>query len=135
MVFFQVINRFILHVPAPWTEEISRYLFVWTSFVGAAKALKSNAHVGTQVLTSRLGRKLRMVVVIFAEAVSLYLYVYIMLYIGSIWAAYGLEERCDTITWLPMFYMYFAIPFSGTLMAIFSVERLLTVATSYKGTS
>ena len=84
VVFFQVINRFILHIPAPWTEEIDRYVFVWVSFVGAAKALRDNAHVGTQVLISKLSRRIGIIVAITAEALSLYFHIYIMFYMGTI---------------------------------------------------
>ena len=40
LVFFQVANRYIIGWIVPWTEEVSRILFIWITFVGAYIALK-----------------------------------------------------------------------------------------------
>ncbi len=48
LVFFQVTNRYIIGWTVPWTEEVSRILFVWITFVGAYIALKTNAHISVQ---------------------------------------------------------------------------------------
>ena len=39
------------------SEELSRWLFVWLTFLGAVAALRSNAHLGTDMLVGRLGPK------------------------------------------------------------------------------
>jgi len=36
------------------SEEISRWLFVWVTFMGAVVALREHAHLGTDALVSRL---------------------------------------------------------------------------------
>ena len=35
-------------------EEVSRWLFVWLTFLGAIVALKEHGHLGTDMLVSRL---------------------------------------------------------------------------------
>jgi len=48
MIFFmvfQVTARFILQFPAPWTEELSRYLWIGVGFIGTAVALKNHQHI------------------------------------------------------------------------------------------
>ena len=48
MIFFmvfQVTARFILQFPAPWTEELSRYLWIGVGFIGSAVALKNHQHI------------------------------------------------------------------------------------------
>lgn len=127
IVFFQVINRFILHIPAPWTEELARYMFVWVSLVGAAKALKDNAQVRTYFLISKLPYKIGIIVALIGEVVALYFYFYIMFFVGWKWSSYGLRESCDTVPWLPMFYMYVSVPFSGVLMSLFSMNGIVDI--------
>ncbi|MDR2945904.1 MAG: TRAP transporter small permease [Candidatus Adiutrix sp.] len=51
---FQVISRLILHWPAAWTEETSRYAFIWMTFVGSAVAVKNASHVRVDVLENAL---------------------------------------------------------------------------------
>ena len=48
LVFFQVANRYIIGWIVPWTEEVSRILFIWITFVGAYIALKTNSHISVE---------------------------------------------------------------------------------------
>ena len=36
VVTLQVWYRFVLNDPLAWSEELARYLFVWSSFIGSA---------------------------------------------------------------------------------------------------
>jgi TRAP-type C4-dicarboxylate transport system permease small subunit len=39
------------------SEELSRWMFVWLTFLGAISALHHHGHLGTDLVTSRLGRR------------------------------------------------------------------------------
>lgn len=56
MVFGNVVLRYGFNSGIAVSEELSRWLFVWMTFLGALVALKENGHLGTDMLTSRLGR-------------------------------------------------------------------------------
>ncbi|MFI4982861.1 MAG: TRAP transporter small permease, partial [Nevskiales bacterium] len=34
-ISLQVLFRYVIELPLPWTEELSRYLFVWAALIGA----------------------------------------------------------------------------------------------------
>ena len=36
LVIYQVFTRYVLNSPSDFTEEIVRYLLIWTGFMGAA---------------------------------------------------------------------------------------------------
>ena len=131
MVFFQVINRFILRIPAAWTEEIGRFLFVWVSAVGIALALRKKAHVGLSMIVDSLPKGLRKIIQLIAKIIMLAFYL-IILYWGSIWSYYGLMESTNSLQWVPMFYVYIAIPFSALLLIIFSIDDLYEFIVSRK---
>jgi len=50
LVLFQVVNRYMIGWVVPWTEEVSRILFIWITFVGAYIALKANSHIAVSTL-------------------------------------------------------------------------------------
>jgi TRAP-type C4-dicarboxylate transport system permease small subunit len=56
MVFGNVVLRYVFNSGIAVSEELSRWLFVWMTFLGAVVALKENGHLGTDMLVSRLGR-------------------------------------------------------------------------------
>lgn len=54
MVFINAFARYAFSYNFPVFEELSRYLFVWVSFLGAMLAYKEGKHVGIDMLVSRL---------------------------------------------------------------------------------
>jgi TRAP-type C4-dicarboxylate transport system permease small subunit len=54
LVFTNVVLRYALNSGITVSEELSRWLFVWLTFLGAIVALNERAHLGTDMLVSRL---------------------------------------------------------------------------------
>jgi TRAP-type C4-dicarboxylate transport system permease small subunit len=54
MVFGNVVLRYGFNSGITVSEELSRWLFVWMTFLGAVVALRTHAHLGTDTLISRL---------------------------------------------------------------------------------
>ena len=54
LVFGNVVLRYGFNSSITQSEEISRWLFVWVTFMGAVVALREHAHLGTDALVSRL---------------------------------------------------------------------------------
>jgi TRAP-type C4-dicarboxylate transport system permease small subunit len=65
LVFGNVVLRYVFNSGIAVSEELSRWLFVWLTFLGAIVALREHGHLGTEALVSRfgpLGRKACLVV-------------------------------------------------------------------------
>ena len=54
LVFTNVVLRYTLNSGIAVSEELSRWLFVWLTFLGGIVALHERAHLGTDILLSRL---------------------------------------------------------------------------------
>ena len=57
LVFGNVFMRYAFNSGFTVSEELSRWLFVWVTFLGAVIALRDNAHLGTDMLVSKFGPK------------------------------------------------------------------------------
>ena len=82
LVFGNVVLRYGFNSGIAVSEELSRWLFVWITFMGAVVALREHAHLGTDVLVSRLpplGKK-----VCFAIANLAMLYVCYLVFRGGL---------------------------------------------------
>ena len=55
LVFGNVFMRYAFNSGLTVSEELSRWLFVWVTFLGAVIALRDNAHLGTDMLVSKFG--------------------------------------------------------------------------------
>ncbi|MFA9441086.1 TRAP transporter small permease [Uliginosibacterium sp. sgz301328] len=56
LVFGNVVLRYAFNSGISTSDEVSRWLFVWVTFLGATAALRDHAHLGTDVLVGRLPR-------------------------------------------------------------------------------
>ena len=55
MVFGNVVLRYGFNDGIISSEELSRYLFIWITFLGAIVTMRDNAHLGLDTLVRRLG--------------------------------------------------------------------------------
>ncbi len=72
LVFGNVFMRYAFNSGLTVSEELSRWLFVWVTFLGAVIALRDNAHLGTDMLVGKFGPKGKR----FAMGVSLLLMIW-----------------------------------------------------------
>jgi TRAP-type C4-dicarboxylate transport system permease small subunit len=73
MVFGNVVLRYGFNSGITVSEELSRWLFVWMTFLGALVALRNHGHLGTDSLVSRLPVKGRKVCLGITHLLMLYL--------------------------------------------------------------
>jgi TRAP-type transport system small permease protein len=65
LVFGNVVLRYGFNSGITVSEEVSRWLFVWLTFLGAIVAMRDHAHLGSDMLVSRLpviGKKICLVI-------------------------------------------------------------------------
>jgi TRAP-type C4-dicarboxylate transport system permease small subunit len=82
LVFGNVVLRYAFNSGITVSEEVSRWLFVWLTFLGAIVALKERGHLGSDMLVSRLpvlGKKICLIV-----GHLLMLYITWLLFSGSL---------------------------------------------------
>jgi TRAP-type transport system small permease protein len=72
MVFGNVVLRYVFNSGITFSEELSRWAFVWMTFLGAIVALRDNGHLGTDMLIGKLGPAGKKVCLALAEMGMLY---------------------------------------------------------------
>lgn len=72
MVFGNVVLRYGFNSGITFSEELSRWAFVWMTFLGAIIAIRENAHLGTDVLIGRFGPTGKKICLALAETGMLY---------------------------------------------------------------
>ena len=72
LVFGNVVLRYVFNSGITVSEEISRSLFVWMTFLGAIVALKEHGHLGTDMLVGRLGNRGKKLCLVTGQLLMLY---------------------------------------------------------------
>ena len=116
VVLLQVLMRYLFAYPNPWSEEVSRFCFIWMSLLGASLAVEHRAHFGFDQVTKALAPRAKRAVETFAGMVVL-LFSLLLMATGIALMDLTMGERSPALN-LPVALVYAAAPVSGVLMVI-----------------
>jgi len=64
VVLAQVVFRYVLSHPLPWSEELARYLMVWVACLAASEAYARGNHVGVTLIVNAVRPKQRKIMIL-----------------------------------------------------------------------
>ena len=73
MVFGNVVLRYGFNSGITVSEEVSRWLFIWMTFLGAVVALREHGHLGVDMVVQRLPRAGKKACLLSGHVVMLYI--------------------------------------------------------------
>lgn len=115
-VFLQVLFRFILNQPLAWTEELARYCLIWITFLGAAFAMSTKAHIGMEVFVNLFAIPIRKVLYVIATIATLAFFL-LMVIEGYDLATRSMSQLSPVLR-IPMGAIYSIIPLSGCILIV-----------------
>jgi TRAP-type C4-dicarboxylate transport system permease small subunit len=125
LVNMQIVCRFVLSVSVPWTEEVSRLLFIWLAYLGAAIGLREGTMIVIDTLPELLGPRARAwlapLVRIVSVAVILFMFAASIPLVRSVWST-----TLPTVDWISNGWAYLAFTVSFALMLVHSIVPLLS---------
>ena len=119
-VCWQVVTRFVLKNPSTVTEEILRYLLVWTTMVGGAYAYGRRKHLSINMLAKKLPARGQKVLDIFVQAVVIAFCVVVMI-VGDLRLVETTFNQISSALHLPMPYVYASILVGGVLIIFYAI--------------
>lgn len=123
-VVWQVFTREVMQSPAAWTEELAKYVFVWTSLIGAALVFSERGHIAVTFVVERLPRPVRMGVAVVIQLVILFFALAVLVYGGILAAQNSWSQQ---LTALPgtIGQAYLVLPLAGVLIALIAVLHIV----------
>lgn len=120
-IFIQVISRYVFGNAFTWTEELSRYMFIWLIYLAIGIGFRENRHISIDVVVDALPEKMRKIVkqvnYIFLFALSCFF----------VWEGYVLVVQMQMFgqvsanMQIPMWLVYLSLPVGF----VFTAVRLL----------
>lgn len=124
VVIVQVFLRYVLQQDWRGSDEYVRIMLLWVIFLGAAVATNRVAHLGVNILASRLPKRVVRILDITTHLIICGVAV-VMIYQGVIIADRGFENTF-TMSGVPVGYQYIALPISGVLILLYALNNLIT---------
>jgi C4-dicarboxylate transporter, DctQ subunit len=116
IVMLQIIFRFVIFIPLPWSEELARYLMIWTGMVGSFVALQEGRHIGVTLVVDRLPPRAAAWAAVIVQLVTI-LFLFIVAKQGLALTLVNLSQLSPAMR-IPMFYPYLAVPVGAALMIV-----------------
>lgn len=124
LVVWQVFTRYILNDPSIFTEELVRFILIWTSFLGAAYAFGTRQHMALIFLKEGTKGVAKKSIYVFIDFVVLILAALVLIKGG-----YNLASSVMTIKTpilgIPKGLVYMIGPISGVIITIYQIINII----------
>ena len=114
-------------VSLSWSEEATRFLLIWTTFLGATCVYRHNGNIAITIVQGLFPLGLRKWLRVAVHAVCLALFC-VLFYYGSLYC--GRQVRMAAAIPIRMKYVYMCLPIS---MIIMSVHAIVMLAEAWRG--
>ncbi len=118
----EVFCRYVLNSSIYFSEELSRFCFIWAGFLGASLAAREGGHIGVTLLVDRVSPKARWRLLSLAQILVL-----AVLAVVAVTGASVLPDQWGQKTatlGFSVFWFYLAVPVGAVLMAVQLVALL-----------
>ena len=129
-VSIQIFSRYTALIPAYiWTEEMSRFFFIWMVMIGAIIGVRERLHFDVDIwsdLSPRANAVLRMVANLFVLC-----FTGVMIYWGIEFTQFGWHQTSELAD-LPMWLIFIAWPLTGISWLLFLIEAFMRDVDLYR---
>lgn len=123
LVIFQVVTRYVLARPVPWSEELARFALIWLAFIGAAWVAGRGSHVTVVLGDQRLGRRARAAIEVLSGLLSIAICT--ILLTGSLSFLERADRTSAPATGLAMGWVYGASVLAYVLILVHTVVAVI----------
>ncbi|PWU69495.1 MULTISPECIES: TRAP transporter small permease [Gracilibacillus] len=124
VIIIQVFSRQFFDYTPSWSEELSRLLLVWISFLGIAYGVKARLHIALGLVINKLPKSIQHLFDYFSKILIIGFGIMMIYYGYQFVVLMGASTMPGT--GLPSSFLYASIPVSGFFLTLYGVELLFT---------
>lgn len=125
LVFLNVVLRFFFNSGLVWSEEVSRYVFVYVIYLGAIVAMKENAHLGVDTFIKNCPEKLKWLLFVLGRIIIIA--VMAILFKGSLAMVIQSSTAKAAATGLPLSVVYGIGLLTGAAIILIALLNIIEV--------
>ena len=134
IITLQVIMRYVFQESLAWSEEVSRYLFIWLIYIGISYGVKKDAHVAVTVLDFALNPKQQKYLQVLTTIIFFLFAVAIFWYGRSVCSTIARLGQHAPATDLSMWLVYAAVPTGFLLTCVRLVQKFMRQIKEFNAT-
>ncbi len=118
LITTQVVLRYVFASSFPWAEEVTRFIVIWMSFIGAAMGVRTGAHVSVDLLVTFVPPGWHRPLAATTAVCGLAFAIALVVYGYPIVALTARTGQVSSALQLPMAWVYSIFLIGGVLLAI-----------------
>ena len=122
----QIFSRLLMPVPLAWTEELSRFLFMWFCMLGCVITLSRGQHLGISYLYDKLPEGPRRLCATVIQLLIVFFGLFVLVNGIALMEASG--SQGSAVMRFPMKYIYIVFPIMGSMFALHAALQLWKMA-------
>lgn len=123
LIGVNVCLRFIFNTPFYWVEEVSRYSFIWATFLGTALCFQKRSLIGVTLIISKVKVEYKKYACLMIEVVITF--VLVLSVVFGIKMTIITAGQLAPITHISMSFVYLSIPISSVIMLISNINFII----------
>lgn len=123
---WQVITRYILKDPSPWSEELVSYLFAWMALLGASVVTGERGHMNIPIVVDKMGNKAKKALLVLAEVVAFLFSAVILVYGGIEITSLAMGQLTSSLG-IAIGWFYIVLPLCGVLNMIYAAINAVDI--------
>jgi TRAP-type C4-dicarboxylate transport system permease small subunit len=126
IIFAQIIMRSVFNNSLSWSEELTRYIFVWQIWMGVSIAQRDNAHIRVELLFSFVkSEKAKAAIDLIASVIWIAFSAFLLVNGSQLVLQMAARGNVSGAMRLPMYIVYTALPLSALILCLRLVGQLV----------
>ena len=118
LIFSQILMRTIFNYSLSWTEELSRYIFIWQTWLGTSIALKYKQHIRVEILINIFKKANKKILEISVNLIWIAFSIF-LLYAGTLLCKSMIARNVlSSGMRIPLVFVYSCLPISSLIVLI-----------------
>lgn len=118
----QVLARYVLGMSLSWSEEVARYLFVWSGFLSVSYCTKKCVSIKIEQFVASFPKRWKAALKVLNHTIELVLFLYLLSFAWNYFYSAVISGQKSPALGLPM-YLVQAAPMTGFVLCAFRVVQ------------
>lgn len=119
----QVFLRYVMNSPLFWSEELTRYLIIWLTFLGAGLGVRHRGHITVEFLARMFPLSFQRILN-FGLDILIISYLLILCWLGVKVMKVFMVFKSSALS-IPQGYIFLAVPVGAAIMIYHKVRQIL----------
>ncbi|MCC8193171.1 MAG: TRAP transporter small permease [Deltaproteobacteria bacterium] len=129
VVFWGILERFVIKAGFGFTDELSRYISIWAVFFGGCLGVVKNAHIGVEVFVKPLPQRVQRPLAVLANGLCMIFMGLTAWYGWEYFLRLGKTSQTSPAMEIPMYLVFMAVPIGCALMCLHYLVLSAVIAT------